>query len=115
MDLRGPCEYKKNVGGFRNIKNPDIVDASLELSGEVLPLQENWFSVERGIDTFFVWHHYRCHDTAGGLTGCRWHDMRMPLDTFKKIKKTLFRHTVGSVIIRIHFTQKIADELRAID
>jgi hypothetical protein len=114
MDLRGPCEYKKSLAAFRNLKNPDIVDASIELSGEIMPLQENWFSVERGIDTLFVWHHYRHHDTAGGITESRWHNTRMPLDTFKKIRR-VFRHNVGSFIIRIQFTQKIADELRTID
>jgi hypothetical protein len=113
MDLRGPCEYKRKGAFFRNLKNPDIVDASIEISGVVIPLQENWFSVERGIDTLFIWHFYRYYNDMGAMIESRWYDTRIPVNTFKRIKKTLFRYELpGPTIIRVFFTEKIAGLLR---
>jgi hypothetical protein len=125
MDLRGPCKYVRREAAFKNIKDLTIADACIDISGVVTPLQENSFYVERKTSTFFVYHHFSYYDYSGALHYGRWSDRNMPLDTFKKIKKVLFRHKIidyydeetgqtGAAIFRIIFTEKAAAELKAL-
>jgi len=125
MDLRGPCKYVTREVAFKNIKDLTIEDACIDISGTVTPLQENHFYVERKTSTFFVYHHYSYYDNFGALHYGRWSNTNMPLDTFKKIKKVLFRHKItdfydeetgqtGTAIFRIIFTEKAAAELKAL-
>ncbi len=107
------------------MKDLTIEDASIDLSGIVTPLQENHFYVERKTSSFFVYHHYSYYDELGHLRHGSWCNRNMPLDTFKKIRKILFRHKItdfynqetdetATAIFRIIFTEKIAAELKAL-
>ena len=116
MELRGPCSYSKTLG-FRNIANPDIVDACIEVNGIVTPLQENWLSVEHGDGALYVWHNYKYYDSNAAVLSDRWYDLTVPLDAFKNIKKVMFRHTIpnyqgGPAIVRIFFTETIVGLLK---
>ena len=118
MELRGPCSYIKSAGAFRNIKNPEILDACIELSGAVIPLQQNNVWVDRFPDTLYVYHCFQYHDNDGNLVGGRWTSRGVPVDAFKTIKR-MFRREITdeqgrTAIIRVMFTEKVAEELRAI-
>ena len=117
MELRGPCVYVKSAEAFRTMKNPDILDACIELNGEITPLQQNTFWVERFDDSLYVYHCFQYYTDDGKLIDGRWFNRSMHLDRFKQIKK-MFRHEVsgeqGTTIIRIIFTEKVAEELRGI-
>jgi hypothetical protein len=126
MDLRGPCKYVRREAAFKNIKDITIADACIDISGVVTPLQENCFYLERKTSTFFVYHHFAYYDNFGALHYGHWSDRNMPLDTFKKIKKVLFRHKIfdyydeetgqtATAIFRIIFTEKAAAELKGIN
>jgi hypothetical protein len=124
MELRGPCKYIKKEAAFKNVNDLTIVDACIDISGVITPLQENHFYVERKTSTFFVYHHFSYYDEFGALHYGRWCNRNMPLDTFKKIKKVLFRHRVTdyqeetginiTASFRIIFTEKAAAELRTL-
>jgi len=118
MEFRGPCEYKK--GAFKNLKHFEILDASIQLAGKVIPLPENCFSVEQMGNSLYVAHSYRFFDEDANICGSQWFNSEMPLHTFKNVK-SLFRHVIheyhdgsynGGAIIRIFFTEKAAEELR---
>jgi hypothetical protein len=118
MELRGPCTYILRNRSFRNIKNPEILDACIELSGEVIPLQQNNVWVDRFPDTLYVYHCFQYHDNDGNLVGGRWTSRSLPLDAFTTIKRMFRREIMDdqgrTAIIRVIFTEKIAEELRAI-
>ncbi len=118
MELRGPCTYIKVANSFRNIKNPEILDACIELSGEVIPLQQNNVWVDRFPETLYVYHCFQYHDNQGNIVGGRWTSRSIPVDAFKTIKR-MFRREITddrgyTAIIRIIFTEEIAEELRSI-
>ena len=126
MELRGPCKYINNQAAFKNVNDLTIIDACIDISGTFIPLQENHFYVERKTSTFFVYHHFSYYDDTGELHYGHWCNRNMPLDTFKKIKKVLFRHKiidyrhdetgiVETATFRVIFTEKAAAELRAIN
>jgi hypothetical protein len=115
----------RREAAFKNIKNLTIEDACIDISGSVIPLQENCFYLERKTSTFFVYHHFAYYNDYGELHYGHWCDRNMPLDTFKKIKKVLFRHKIfdyyeeasgqtATAIFRIIFTEKAAAELKAL-
>jgi hypothetical protein len=116
MELRGPCSYSKTLG-FRNIANPEIVDACIEVDGIVTPLQENWLSIEHGDGALYVWHNYKYYNSNATVLTGRWYDVTLPLDTFKNMKKFMFRRTIpnyegGPAIVRIFFTETIVGLLK---
>ena len=119
MELRGPCSYKKVTNSFYNIKNPQIVDACIEISGTVIPLQQNELSVELIEGELYVYHFFQYFDEHGKVVWGRWFHEDMPRNTFKRMKR-VFRHvmiddvdeTPTGVIVRIFFTEKAAEELR---
>lgn len=118
MELRGPCTYVKSAAAFRNIKNPEILDACIELSGEVIPLQQNILLIERFPDTLYMYHWFQYHANDGKPVGGRWSGRNIPIDAFKTMKR-MFRRQVTddrgqTAIIRLMFTEKILEELRAI-
>ena len=118
MELRGPCSYIKRAGTFRNIKNPEILDACIELSGEVIPLQQNMIWVDRFPETLYIYHCFQYHDNEGNLVGGRWTSRSVSVDAFKTMKR-MFRREITddrgrTAIIRIIFTEKVAAELREI-
>ena len=118
MELRGPCTYLKSAAAFRNIKNPEILDACIELSGEVIPLQHNILWIDRFPENLYVYHCFKYRDTHGNLLEGRWSSRSVPIEAFKTIKR-LFRRQVTddmgqTAIIRIIFTEKVAVELREI-
>jgi hypothetical protein len=110
MELAGPCLYRG--GTFKNLKNLQIYDASFEHDGKVTPLPENSFCVEHLGNTLFVYHGFRFIDEDNHICGSGWGNKNMPLDTFKGMKKNLFRRVEGTTIYRIFFTEKVAEELR---
>ena len=118
MELRGPCTYIKRTAAFRTIKNPEILDACIELSGEVIPLQENNVWVDRFPETLYMYHCFQYHDNEGNLVGGRWTSRSLPHDAFKAIKRMFRREIMDdqgrTAIIRVIFTEKVAEELRAI-
>jgi hypothetical protein len=118
MELRGPCTYVKSATIFRNIKNPDILDACIELSGEVIPLQQNIVFIERFPDTLYMYHWFQYQANDGKVVGGRWSSKNVPPDAFKTIKR-MFRRQITddrgqTAIIRLMFTEKVLEELRAI-
>ena len=110
MELNGPCVYKTGV--FKNLKHFQILDASFEHDGKVTPLPENNFCVEHLGNRLFVYHGFRFIDEDAHICGSGWANNNMPLDTFKGMKKNLFRHVQDGTIFRIFFTEKVAEELR---
>jgi len=122
MELQGPCKYIKKEGRFRNLTKPTIIDASIEFAGIVTPLQSNNFCVERKDSSFYVYHYYSYYDLSGELMHGRWYNSQMPISIFKNIK-TMFRYNInhyedidaglGTAIIRVSFTERVANELRA--
>jgi len=118
MELRGPCTYIKRTAAFRTIKNPEILDACIELSGTVIPLQQNMIWVDRFPETLYIYHSFQYHDNDGHLVGGRWTSRSVSVDAFKTMKR-MFRREITddrgqTTIIRVIFTEKIAEELRAI-
>lgn len=122
MELQGPCKYVKKERRFRNLTKPNIIDASVEFAGVVTPLQSNNLCIERKDTSLYVYHYYSYYDLSGDLMHGRWLDTHMPLNTFKNIR-TMFRRTIdnyedtelgmGTAIIRVSFTERVANELRA--
>lgn len=118
MELRGPCVYVKSTCTFRNIKNPEILDACIELSGSVIPLQQNMIWVDRFPNTLYIYHSFQYHDNEGNLVGGRWTSRSVSVDAFKTMKR-MFRREITDdqgqmTIIRVIFTEKIAEDLREI-
>ena len=117
MELRGPCIYVKSADTFRTMKNPEIQDACIELNGEVTPLQQNTFWVERFDDSLYVYHSFQYYTHDGKLIEGRWFNRNMNLHRFKQMKQ-MFRHEIlgeqGTTIIRVIFTEKVAAELREV-
>jgi len=109
MELTGPCIYRKET--FKNLKNFQIYDASLEYDGKVTPLPENNFYIEHLGSTLYIHHEFRFIDEYGNLCGSGWRNKEIPLDTFKTMKN-LFRHLEDGIIFRIFFTEKAAEALR---
>ena len=123
MELQGPCKYIKKEGRFRNLTRPTILDASVEFAGVVTPLQSNNFCVERKDHSFYVYHFYSYYDLSGDLMHGRWLDAHMPLNAFKNMRTMFRRHIeqyqdtelgLGPAIIRVSFTERIANELRGL-
>jgi len=122
MELQGPCKYIKKERRFRNVTKPGIIDASVEFAGVVTPLQSNNLCIDRKDTSLYVYHYYSYYDLSGDLMHGRWLDTHMPLNTFKNIR-TMFRRTIdnyedtqlgiGTAIIRVSFTERVANELRA--
>jgi hypothetical protein len=110
MELTGPCVYRAGV--FKNLKQFQILDASFEHDGNVTPLPENTFCVEHMGSTLFVYHGFRFIDEDSHICNSEWGNKNMPLDTFKGMKKNLFRHVHDGAIFRIFFSEKVAEELR---
>jgi len=118
MELRGPCTYIKTTDTFRNIKNPDILDACIELSGEVIPLQQNTVWIERFPESLYMSHCFQYHDNDGKALGGSWSSSNIPVDIFKTMRRIFRRQVTNengeSAIFRVVFTEKILEELRVI-
>ena len=124
MELRGPCKYMAKERAFKNLANPDIMDACVEFNSVITPIQQNSIFIERLDETFYMYHAYSYYDLSGVLTYGRWSSTDIPLNKFKNIKHTMFRHTIeeyldedeglGIATIRIFFKEKIVAELQAI-
>jgi len=124
--FQGPCKHIKKDKVFKNVTKPDILDASIECEGQIIPLQSNRFDVERKDDSFFVYHSYEyCIDEDGSISSGRWHNTRFPLDSFKKMKGNILRvhldtyeydndNTYAPADITIQFTEKAAAELNTL-
>jgi len=110
MELTGPCVYKTGV--FKNLKHFQILDASFEYDGKVIPLPENNFSVEHLGDSLLIHHAFRFIDEDNHISCSGWGNKNMPLDTFKGMKKNLFRHVHDGAMFRIFFSEKVTEELR---
>lgn len=119
--LCGPSKYKKKDKKFYNLKAAHITEAYIDISGTVLPLEENRLIVER-YDTYInIYHTFSYIDEDGNIMGGRWTD-DFPLDALRQIKE-LFRHEMTNfedddgmpvtAIFRVFFTEKAAAELRA--
>ena len=120
--FQGPCRYIKKDRAFKNINRADILDASIEGEGDIVPLQSNKFNVERKLDTFFVYHSYDYLIDDGKLQYGRWYNGQFPLDSFKRMRGTVLQihldsyeyndNYSGPADVTIHFTEKAAGELK---
>jgi hypothetical protein len=120
--FRGPSKYKKKDGKFCNLRSATIIEAYIDISGIVTPLEENRIVVEHYESHIHVYHTFGYYDASGQILFGRWSD-DFPLNTFRQIK-SLFRHVItgfedgdyevgGTAIFRVFFTEKAAVELRA--
>ena len=110
MELNGPCLYR--AGTFKNLKHIEIYDASFEYDGKVIPLPENNFSVEHLGDSLLIHHAFRFIDEDNHISCSEWRNKDMPLNTFKRMRKNLFRYVQDGTLFRIFFSEKVAEELR---
>lgn len=124
--FQGPCKHIKKDKVFKNISKPDILDASIETDGHIIPLQSNRFDLERKDDSFFVYHSYEyCIDEDGSICSGRWYNTRFPLDSFRKMKGNVLHvhlntyeyddhDSYSPADITIQFTEKAAAELKTL-
>jgi hypothetical protein len=120
--LRGPSKYKKKDKQFYNLKATDIIEAYIDVSGMIFPLEENRLIIER-YDTYInIYHTFSYFDEDGHIMWGSWSD-DFPLDALRQIK-SLFRHKMenceyedgeevpSTAIFRVFFTEKAAEALR---
>ena len=120
--LRGPSKYKKKDRQFYNLKAADIIEAYIDMSGTIYPLEENRLIIER-YDTYInIYHTFSYFDEGGRIMWGRWTD-DFPLDALRQIK-SLLRHEMENfeyeegeemprtAIFRVFFTEKAAEALR---
>lgn len=123
MYLRGPERYNPVLEEWLPYYWPDILDASLDLSGHVIHLRENSLCMVPQRDGVYIYHAFST--TVGASlkpVGGRWHHRRYPVEAFEQLSQHTFATTLSNflnfrtgqrcrAVLRIQFTPAAARRL----
>ena len=91
MFLRGPERYNPVLEEWLPYYWPDIIDASLDMSGEIIYLRENSICIvprRRGV---YIYHSFStAGDTSMKPVGSRWMHSHYPVEGFDQLAEHCF-------------------------